>query len=408
MSIRTLLKHERKFLSCLSSNERHLLGSFFFWALSQPFHGVFVNTYLWRASQDPVVLFVYNAAFFAGVAGGFVLNALLTRRYSVLSMLIVGSLLQIILPALLVSLGLSVVSAVMPIGLAMGAAAGLYWANRNFLTSQATDTSHRMSYLSLEYVFSAIAGIVAPLIIGWFLALGEITGWYSVSLAYHVSALVSAILLFVSIAFASKLDIGSGNLHVRHWFVRSASPAWNRFRAFAVCDGMVYGAEAAIPLLLILRFIGQEEAVGTFGALTFALSAFALYVVGRQISNHLRVFQVWLAFTLVGVSAVAYSFTLSGVVLYLLLKGIIASFKGSSLAALLFDAVSNELQGKEERRAAHILDRELFLNGGRLLVLVPFILIGDVVPDSILRYGLFFVVFAQILMLLLMNKRSSK
>lgn len=404
MPIRKFIQRERTFLRKLSSNERLLLGSFFFWALSQPFHGVFVNTYLWRASQDPVILFMYNAAFFTGVAVGFIGNTYLTRRISVRTALIFGALLQMALPMLLIWLGFFVASAVTSIGIAMGIAAGLYWANRNFLTSLATDKTHRMPYLSLEYVLSAVAGIVAPLAIGWFIALGEFSDWYSVDAAYKISAVISALLLLVSVVYATKLHIGSKKLNVHRWFVRKASPAWNAFRAFAVCDGIIYGAEAAIPLLLILRFIGKEEAVGTFGSLTVALSAFALYVVGRQITNHAKVIGAWLAFSLLGTIAIAVSFSVSGAVVYLIFRGIMGSFKGSSLAAVLFEAVSKDAKGNEELRASLILDRELFLNGGRLLVLIPFIFIGDLVPDAVIRYGLFLVVAAQIGMLMLLRR----
>ncbi|MFH1404804.1 MAG: MFS transporter [Patescibacteria group bacterium] len=393
----SIFENEKKFIKGRSSNERRLLASFFFWALSQPFLSVFINTYLWRDNPVPITLFFYSSGFFAGMIIGFFLNTrFFLRTLCVKRALILGILLQAVIPFLLIWLHLETILPTVFIGLLIGTGAGFYWANRNTLTSQATDKSKRNAYASIEFSLMTFAGVISPLLLGWFLGFSEHTELYSVQTAYTVSAWVSMGLLAISAYFLTKLTLGKECFNIKSLFVKQASRRWQWLRAFEFFDGMIYGAEAVIPLLLILYFLGKEGMVGTIGSATALLSGVLLYAIGRRIRDEIRVIQVWFLFSFIGVICIAAFFNPIAILFYYFLRGLTGSFKGSALQIILLDVVADQKNSDDSRRIQLLFDREVVLNFGRLAVLIPLIPLSYFYPDFVMRFGLFIVLFAQL------------
>jgi len=62
----------------------------------------------------------------------------------------------------------------------LGFLVACFGGNRNHLNSRNTNSENRFSFISLESTLGAVSSIVAPLILGWLLVLGDEFNGYSV------------------------------------------------------------------------------------------------------------------------------------------------------------------------------------------------------------------------------------
>lgn len=402
-------RRERAFLSELPSKERGLLGGSFFYALAAPILIVFSNTYLWRQAPDAVVLALFNLGFFAGLPIGFYVNGFLLRRFASSRLYLLGCLLQGLVPIALVVLEAQAGEYALGLGLALGVAAGFYWGNRNFLTSRHTAGPKRFKFLSLEMTGVTIASILSPILIGWFLVLGERTGWYTAQSAYEVAALFALIVLVIAGVCVARTISERDTIH--SLTIRHPSRDWNRLRVIEVLHGAVSGLEAVIPIVILLLFVGLEDSVGAVKTYTAVLAALSLYVVGRRVQHrhHASVLGIWTMLTAIGRGLFALLHSLFGALLMFTADGISGSWRWASATAVMYETVEAEVNGGNgERRYAYITDREFFLSVGRVGMIALLVLLLSIAPEATIRWGLLLAILFQIPLVLLTHRQTKQ
>jgi YQGE family putative transporter len=391
-------------LNDLSQNQRRLLLSFFLFALASPMVSVYTNTFLWRLDHDPITLGIFNIGMYAGISLGFLVNAYALRVWQSGKLYAFGCLAQGLIPVLLVSMGASAADYTLPLGLALGLAQGFYWANRNSITSKFTQDARRFRFISVETMLGIVAGIVSPLVIGWFIALGGTIPSYSVAQAYQLCAGIGLVLLIATGVLAHKFVIEP--FVVNTPFVRHATARWNQQRAIEMLNSITSGLEVVIPLLVVLLFLGQEEAVGSVKALTGVLSAIMIYAIGKRVrhKHHLMLVGIWVAVNLLAGALFASVFTAASAIAYFIIAGITGSLRWSSFVTVLYEVVDREVKRDSEHRFLYILDREYCLNFGRVVGLLLFILAYHLAPDATIRYGLVMMFVVQLPVLWLLKR----
>lgn len=372
----------------LSKKQTRLLFSYFLYALASPMVVVYANTFLWRQDRDPVTLAIFNIGMYAGLSLGFLLNAYALRWWESGKLYALGCLLQGVVPMLLVSLGASATDYTFALGLAMGVAQGFFWANRNGLTSHITQGEHRYRFISLETTLGITAGILSPLAIGWFIALGATLPTYSVAQAYQWSAAVGLAIMCAAGALAWRFTVEP--LRVGVPFVQRASVRWTQQRIVELLNGIASGIEVVVPLLLVLLLIGNEEAVGSIKALTGILSAAMIFTMSKRVKHkhHVGLVGVWLAASLLGAVAFAAFVSIPTAMAYFILAGLVGSLRWSSFVTVMYEVVDRETARDGEHRFLYLLDRESFLNLGRIIGLALLILAYRAAPQETIRYGL--------------------
>ena len=406
--ISAFILRERAYLSQLRPEERGLIVGSFFYALAAPILTVFSNTYLWRQSPDAVVLALFNVGFFAGLPIGFYLNGFLLRRFASARLYFLGCLLQGVVPMVLVTLGAQASGLALPLGLALGVSGGIYWGNRNFLTSRHTAGPKRFKFLSLDMTAVTTAGILSPIVTGAFLTLGERTGLYAVQSAYEIAAVFALLSLFVAGVGVARSIRAKDTLSALT--VHDTGRDWNRLRSIEVLHGAVHGFEAVIPIVILLVFVGLEDSIGAVKSYTAALAALSLYIVGRYVKHrhHAGVLGFWTLATAIGRGTFAILSSLGGAIAMFTADGLSGSWRWASATAVMYETVEAETAGHDgSLRYAYITDRELFLNIGRVASLFLFILLFRALPETTIRYGLLLPILAQIPLVLLTKKQTN-
>jgi len=392
----------------LSAIQKRLLGSFFLFGLASPMVVVFSGTYLWRQDHNPLTLALFSIGNYIGISTGFLMNAKLLRVFGSGKLYALGCLLQGVVPMVLVALGAHASDFALLLGLTLGIAQGFFWANRNAITSKITEGPYRYRFISIETALATLAGILSPLLIGWFIVFGETFSSYTIEQAYQITSVIGFVLLIASARFAWSFELEPQDLsQIR---LQHVSPVWNKQRLLEYINGIAGGMESVLPLIVILLFLGQEEAVGTVKSVTSLLSAIMIFLIGKRVrhSHHATLFKIWMLANTVGAIVFAIWYSPFAALIYFLFAGLVGSLRWSSFVTVMYEVIDRENMDKSSHRFLYLLDREICLNLGRITGLLMFIGIYLANPDFLIRFGFVMILMIQLFTLGLLEEQIQK
>lgn len=373
----------------LTWHERLLLLSFFCFGLAQPIFFLFTNTFLWRQNGSASSIILYNIGIYTGLMIGFFANRTLLRWFSARKLYQASCILQGLFPLALVLLAPTAAVRIVELGLCFGFAAGLYFANRNFFTSLITQGKHRFAFLSLDQVSGAVSSIISPFLIGWYLTYAQDAQHFSTVVAYTHVVVIGLAFLAVSagLVFVPKSEV---QLSTKGIFVRNASRRWNAVRAMDLVNGLAHGAMTTIPFLATLLMITSDVSIGKLQSVAAIVSALSLYLLGKYRSKvpHGGLLGIWVVGSFIAGGLIAYGFSAGYVIAAALILGGMGPFYRAPTAHLMYEAVDRESAAE---RASHLLDREIFLDVGRVLAMAACGVALYFAYDATLRYGYLFV-----------------
>lgn len=369
----------------LTWHERLLLLSFFCFGFAHPIFFLFTNTFLWRQNGSASSIILYNIGIYTGLMIGFLANRTLLHWLSARRLYQISCVLQGLVPLALVILAPTTATHIVELGLCFGLASGLYFANRNFFTSLIAQGKHRFAFLSLDQVLGAASAIISPFSVGWYLTYAQNTRHLSTVVAYTHVVMIGLAFLVISAAlvFVPKSQV---QLPATGVFVRNASRRWNAVRVMDLVNGLAHGVMMTIPLLVILLMITSDVSIGKLQSVAAIVSALSLYLLGKHRSKvpHGGLLGIWVVGSLMAGGLIAYGFSTGYVIAAALLLGCVGPFYRAPTAHLMYEAVDRE-SGAE--RASYLLDREIFLNVGRVVAMIGCGIALYFAFDATLRYG---------------------
>lgn len=399
--LKKFFNKELEYLKALTADQYKMISSVFYYSLAAPMISTFSNTYLWRQSKDPIVLAIFNIGFFIGLPVGFLINGILLRKNKPVYMYAMGCILQGMVPIALVFSGAQANGHALGLGIALGIAGGLYWGNKNLLTSELTVGPLRYKYMSLETIVGLACATIAPIITGWFLVLGERTGLYSIESAYRISALAGFALLVISARRVLKIQHVSTK--IQHLFIPKVNKIWNKLRYFEFMNGFTNGIDVVVMFLAVLVFIKNEGSIGTLQAASAVLAALGMYLLGKRVKHkdHATILGWWTGLTIFSKAVFAWSFSAFGAIIIQTISGFVNAFRWASTSAVMLETIDAQPAHAKDARFAYLMDREFALDLGRVVAILLFIAAYNQWPTITLRYGLFATIFSQGILILL-------
>jgi YQGE family putative transporter len=378
--MRHMLSRERDRLRGLSKSAQSLLISFIAFGMASPLVTLFSNAFIWRQNHDLVSIALYNGAWMAGVSAGFVINGYLLSRVRLSWMYATGLVIQSASCLFLFELETIRLKEALILGLVSGFAAGVYWANRNLLSLQATKGSFRDYFCGLESALGTFLSVLSPLLFGWFLEIGTHAGAWDVLERYRILAVITLVIQLVGawyIVRARFEDYAPCGI-----FVTKASSLWNRARVFTAVKGVAEGSAMFIPTLIVLRLVGQEGAVGVTQSLAMIFTSVVLYVIAARmaVASRRRVLQIGVWVMGIGAVALSCMYSPTGALTYLFSQTLAVQLLWVAANPIILDAINAD-QDNPTDHYRYIVDRELCLNLGRLLG-VGVVLALSVLSDS--------------------------
>ncbi len=375
--LKKFIAKEKDHFNRLNTFGQQLIISIIFYSLLAPIFYVFINAFLWRQSGDFKIVAVYNIFFFIGILVGFFINGLLYKLYSPSRLYIIGVFFQGISTAILLLLPAVNYWVIIIFGIIFGVATGIYWANRNFLTLKATESHNRIYFASIESNADTLLKIIIPALIGWF-----IIGFHFADplAAYKYLAffmlLVSLIIGWKFKNFDLKIPKPS-NL-----FLKSTSARWMRYRVFQLLDGFMDGVMAFAPTLMVLYLVGQEDTLGSIQSISALIAAVVIFFLGKSltIKHRTRLLLVNAFMAILGTAFFSLNYSELGVYVLFACEAVSIPLFWLADSSLSFDLI-DENENKESHYA-YVVDREVYLNLGRIGGVLIFLLWAQVASSS--------------------------
>ncbi len=387
----TSLGHEIRFFLATPRNMRVLLLTNFLFAFALPVTDLFVLAYVMRNSQDPRLVMEYQMALFTGIPLAFLANGYLLRLFPIRFLYGFGMLLTTASMAYLMSLHRLGAGGVAATGLIMGAAMGVYWANRDFLALLATDDANRNYYYALETFFGTLCGLVVPAAVGWFIAGTETYGWLGGDRNHAYVALTGVVFVLACGATAMVCQGRFVNPDPVHFLHVRLDPLWRRVLAMSFFRGVGHGFGTTAPTILVMRLMGGKEgllgAMQTGGTLVMIVG---IYLVGRTAKpqHRLGILLAGLGLCIAGAAGNAFFFSAIGVIVYFVLGTLGRPLLDNAVTPVQVRAM--ELLAAREKRTpfAYLFNNEFGLYAGRLAGGLLFIVAATLSEEVALRYVL--------------------
>lgn len=312
-----------------------------------------------------------------GVSVGFVVNGYLLRRVKLSWLYATGLVIQSASCLLLFKVESLQLLEVVALGLIAGLSAGIYWANRNLLSLQMSQGLQRDYFCGLESAQGTLLAVVSPLLFGWFLELGIGQDGKGIIDRYQFLAMLIIAIQIVGAWYIIRTrfeDYEPGSI-----FVSRPSSLWTKARLFTSIKGIAEGSAVFIPTLIVLRLVGQEQAVGVTQSVAMVLTSVALYfIAGRMgVKNRRRVLQIGVYSMLLGAISLSCMFSQVGALVYLFLQTLAVQLLWVAANPIILDAINAD-QDNTTKHYSYIVDRELCLNVGRVLGVLVVLGLGGV------------------------------
>ena len=314
------IRTEWTFFSSHPLSMRVLLLTNLLYALVLPIIELFIGAYIMRNSQDVGLVVLFQLAQYTGIPLTFMINGLLLKRVPIARLYSLGMLLSGVSMTAMMTLRELNGTGIFFAGLIMGLSYGFFWANRDFLALNTTKDQSRNYYYGVETFFYTIAAIVIPFLAGSFIAATDSYHWFQgkVNVAYYIlTGVVFAITLLASILVHRG---GFQNPPRSRFLYFKFHKLWYKMLGLASLKGIAQGYIVTAPVMLIMKLVGEEGALGVIQSIAALLSALLLYLLGRvtKPEHRIPIFASGLALFVVGALFNASLYSALGVLLFVL------------------------------------------------------------------------------------------
>lgn len=150
--------------------------------------------------------------------------------------------------------------------------------------------------------------------------------------------------------------------------------------------GLVSSTYATIPLLVALIILHGESSIGKMKSFAALVGGCSIYLLGKYKTRvpHAWLMNIWVISSAIAGGIVAAAFSAAGVIAAAIVSALVGPLQNASTSHAMYSAVAKE---NPKERANLLLDRELFLNIGRITGLALCAVGLFYAHDNVLRYG---------------------
>lgn len=384
----------------MSKKAKILLVISAIFTLAMGLSNVFVNIFLWKKSNNFMVIAQYNLMHYVLVPPTFILAGWLSKKKNGIWSLRLGILFFIVFFGFILFLRNSVTRYVFPIGALYGIAAGFYWLAYHVLSFDFTSTENRDSYNGFNGSISGVCGAIAPITSAYIIEKNTLNNGYTI--VFSTSLILFVIL--IGISFMLKADNYGTKLKFSR-IISSNCMDWRNLRKSIFAWGFRDVIIGFLIIVLVFKATGSELAVGKFSLYASLISSTAFYVEQKIIKPKLRLVSMFFGaiFMFIAVWGLVANISYGSLILYMIMDAAFVPFFLVPLASASFNIIST--QHEEDLRVEYIINKEIMLNSGRIVsISILLALLSFYANADSLNYFLFFIGFAQLVSLIFLRR----
>ncbi|WP_079530287.1 MFS transporter [Halobacillus hunanensis] len=340
----------------------------------------FVNIYLWKQSNSYSEIALYNLCIYIMQPLTFIVAGKWTKRIDRVIVLRAGVTVLSLFFLMVLIIGEHAASYNLFLGSLLGVGYGFYWLAFNVLTFEITEPDTRDFFNGFLGILQSFGGMTGPLFAGFVISrLDNFTG-YTVIFGISFTLFIVAVM----VSFGLSRRKAKGNFSFRRIMdERKNNDSWNRILQAHVSQGFREGTFLFAVSIWIFLLTKSEFSLGVFNLVYSGFSFLFFFLVGKWVRPRYRkkaIFYAGLALSL-SVFLLIISDSLGLLLLYGAIAGIFFPFFYVPYVSLTYDVIGKSWNAGE-MRIEYIVVREIFLDGGRVLSILTFLLAIMIIPPE--------------------------
>lgn len=352
----------------------------------------FVNIYLWRQSGDYATIGVYNFAInlFQGIA--FILAARMTKKVDRTIVIRLGVFFLSIFFLCVLLIGENASKYNFLLGSLLGIGYGFYWLAFNILTFEITEPDTRDFFNGVLGVLQSLGGMIGPILAGYIITKMDANIGYTT--IFSISFVLFACAVITSFFIQRRPSVG--NFYLRRIMQeRKRNNNWRRILNAHFFQGLREGVFAFIISIWVFIVTKSEFALGTFNLVLSGLSAVFYLAVTKTVKPAMRKKAILIGALLLygAIFLILFEINYTLLIIYATIIGIAYPIIYVPYVSLTYDVIGKGWKAGE-LRVEYIVVRELFLNSGRMLSIIVFLLSISffdpemIIPVILVTFGL--------------------
>ncbi|WP_432402032.1 MFS transporter [Wukongibacter sp. M2B1] len=368
--------------------------------LSMGLSNVFVNIFLWKKSNDFIIIAKYNLMHYIFLPASYIAAGWISKRKNGILSLRLGIGFFILFFMSILLLKNDLVKYIYPIGILYGIAAGFYWLAFQVLAFDFTSLNNRDTFNGLNGCICGVASAIAPFTGAYIIEKNQNSFGYVIVFAISLSLFV--VLILISLTLHSE-HYGD-KLNFKTIFSKNGFE-WSNYIKSTTAWGLRDVVILFLISILVYKTTGSEMALGKLSMIAYLISSGAYVLEQRLIKPKRRVFSMGLGSILmfIAVFGLFTKISYTTLVIYMILDAIFLPFFIVPVSSASFNILSRSHE--EKMRTEYMINREFALNIGRIVSTSLLIIILTFVKNKrVLNYFLLFIGSSQLISLYFLKK----
>ncbi len=368
--------------------------------LAKGLSNVFVNIFLWKKSNDFILISQYNLIQYIFLPIAFTVAGWLAKKKNGVWALRIGIVFYILFFVLIILIKDNIIKYIYPLGILFGVAGGFYWLAFDVLSFDFTSTNNRDTFNGYHGFISGIPAAIAPFAAAYIIDKSNNTTGYMI--VFLLSLIFFVILILISLLLRSqhygeKLDFKK--------IIGSNNSEWNNLRKSTVAWGLRDVVILFLLNILIYKTTGSEMELGKLFLISYLISS-AFYISEQKfIKPNRRIFALHIGTILMFISVLGLVIKINyySILFFIILDAISVPFFYVPMTSATFNILAKH--NEENMRIEYIINRDIALNTGRIIsTALLMIFLTFIKNDRVLNYFLLFIGSGQLISLYFLKK----
>ncbi|SHF61265.1 MFS transporter [Ornithinibacillus halophilus] len=332
----------------------------------------FVNIYLWKQAGDYITIAIYNLAIFIFQPITFILAGKIAKKIDRVIVLRLGVIFLSLFFLSVLVIAEKAATYNFILGSVLGVGYGFYWLAFNVLTFEITEPETRDFFNGFLGVLQSFGGMIAPISAGFIISrMPENVGYtiiFTSSFALFILAVITS--------FFIKRRQAEGFFYFKKIVrERKRNKNWNRILNAHVFQGLREGIFMFVITIWIYIVTQSELSLGMFN-LFFSGFSFVFYFLATKFIKPTRRKRAILIGSLIlylSLFIILTHASFTTLIIYGILIGIAYPIINVPYVSMTYDVIGKARNAKE-LRIEYIVVREFFLNIGRVISILFFLL----------------------------------
>lgn len=362
------------------------------YSLSIALSNTFVNVYLWKQSGSYLDLAIYNLAVVVMQPITFLLAGRLAKKIDRVIVLRIGVIFLALFFIAVLFFGEKADDYLVILGGLLGIGYGFYWLAFNVLTFEITEPETRDFFNGFMGALSSSGGIIGPITAGFIITRFTSNTGYTIIFAISLVLFSAAV---VTSFFLKRRPSSGQYLFVKVFQERKRNKNWKLITNAHLLQGIREGTFVFVISVYLFIATKNELALGTYGMI-HAGTAFIMYSIATKFIKKDKRKKVMMVGGVILYAAIFLIFN-DPTYIRLLIYGVVIGI-AYPLMLVPYSSITYDVIGKSrdaaEMRIEYVVVKELFLNSGRVISIILFIIAINLInpttaiPALLLIFGI--------------------